>query len=43
MNDTYIANEGFAEKNRELKCSLIWAGLWVVALVALLVLPAMGR
>ena len=43
MKDICIADEGFAEKNRELKYSLIWAGLWIVALVALLVLPVLGR
>jgi hypothetical protein len=42
MKDFCIANEGFAEKERELKYSLIWAGLWIVALMALLVLPVLG-
>lgn len=32
-----------AERSRDLKYSLIWAGLWIVALMALLVLPALGR
>ena len=32
-----------AEQNRDLKYSLIWAGLWIVSLVALLLLPSLGR
>lgn len=32
-----------SEPNRDLKYSLIWAGLWIVALAALLLLPALGR
>ncbi len=43
MKDICIAEEGVAEKIRELKYSLIWTGLWIVALMALLVLSALGR
>jgi hypothetical protein len=43
MKHICIADEGFVEKNRDIRYSLIWAGLWIVALMALLALPAVGR
>jgi len=43
MNDICIQENGVAKKNRDLKYSLVWAAMWVVALAALLVLPALGR
>jgi len=43
MNDTCIAGNSVVEKSRDLKYSLIWSALWVVALTALLILPAIGR
>jgi hypothetical protein len=43
MKDICIQPNGVAENNRDLKYSLIWAALWVVSLMALLGLPALGR
>jgi hypothetical protein len=43
MKDICIEQTGVAEQNRDLKYSLIWAALWVVSLVALLILPTVGR
>lgn len=38
-----ICLESIAGKSRDLKYSLIWGALWIVALMALLLLPALGR
>jgi hypothetical protein len=43
MKDICIEQNGVVEQDRDVKYSLIWAALWIVSLVALLVLPAIGR
>jgi hypothetical protein len=43
MKDICIQQNGVAGNDRDLKYSLIWAALWVVSLMALLGLPALGR
>jgi len=43
MTNICTTENGVTQQSRELKYSLIWAAMWVVALMALLVLPALGR
>jgi hypothetical protein len=43
MKDVCLTEKCLTEKSQELKYSLIWAGLWIAALAALLLMPAFGR
>lgn len=43
MKDICIAEANIPGKTRDLSYSLIWGAMWIVALMALLLLPALGH